>query len=88
MKDFILKYFSGKSMTYKDVTNFLYEYGKSKNREFTSDELRLLNQLVNQGILDIRSLCKEISETQGLQIYEIYNKYGNFITYKVYEIKS
>ena len=82
----IKKILNREQLTQEEFNTFIVDYVKSeKNQDITAKQLQEITVAVQHGVFDIMFAAKKAAEKENLQVVDIFNKNGQFVTTYVYE---
>ena len=86
MKEFIKKVFNQDGLTLPELNEFIIDYCKlCQVKDPSVDEMNIISQLIQNGSFNLIFACKNAAVKLGMDVYEIKDKNGVIIGYKVNE---
>ena len=86
MKKFIKKVFNNEDITITDLNEFIVDYCKlCQVKDPSANEINIISQLIQNGSFNLIFACKNAAVKLGMDVYEIKDKNGIIIGYKINE---
>ena len=73
MKDFCIRGLTRQRISLNEVTAFMTEYLELKKKDFKQQDLQILMQLLQNGMIDLESAIKEYCKEKKYTINTLYN---------------